>query len=159
MSMITLQSTSHNGIPSYYQTEEIIECKSIEGIPTAFEIDQEGIIGQGGNAIVYRCKEYNTGELFALKIQLAIGEQRLQRFKREIDMLRLANHEQLMSCRATGALVLHSRKGRDEEHPFAIMPLADTNLFEFIQQSPDLPSIDFLNGQYRGLSAALAVLH
>ena len=159
MSLIRLARTKPNGVIEYFETEDRINCTPIDGAEESYEIDQEESLGSGGNAIVYGCKSVGNGDSFAIKIQTNIRTERLYRFKREEQLLCSVRHQQLMSCVGLGEIVLKDSHNRTENHPFVIMPLADSNLSDLVNSEQSNLSFVRIAGQFRGLSEALAVLH
>ncbi len=157
MSRIKLTRTRQNGPAESFETEDRILCVTPDGSEVSYEIDPDESLGIGGNAIVYGCRSIGTGEEFAVKIQIDIRTNRLQRFKREERLLFSLHHDQLMPSVGHGEILLKSNRYGLENHPFVIMPLAESNLLDFINRE-DL-SFDRIAGQFRGLSEALAVLH
>ncbi len=145
-----------------FQMDSVLNSDDSFGIPMSFEIESDGLIGQGGNAIVYRCRDMDSGEDYAIKIQMAVGDNREKRFKREIHLLQTSNHAQLMSCVSSGIIMLRKMK-RDNQipHEFVIMTLAEQNLNDLVHHQDEGTPFPFevLAGQFRGLSEALAVLH
>ena len=128
-----------------------------DGFETQFEIDPDEKLGEGGNAIVYKCREKITSADYAIKIQVANYEGSEERFNREKTILRSVHHDQLMTCIASGVIemTMGRRRGR---YPYVIMPVADRNMLDLID-AQHLPSKEDLMGQFCGLSGALAELH
>lgn len=157
MNRIILARTKSNGPVESYETDDRIFCISPNGSEDSYEIDSEEALGNGGNAIVYGCRNIGNGEEFAIKIQIDTRVNRLQRFKREERLLFSLHHDQLMPSVGHGEILLKSHRYGLKTHPFVIMPLAESNLLDFINRE-DL-SFDRIAGQFRGLSEALAVLH
>jgi len=118
----------------------------------------------GGNAVVHRCAETITGEEFAIKFQLSLAPKRMQRFFREIDLLRQIQHEQLIKYIDHGEIAgrIASRRagalGRDTKLAFLVMPLADSNLTQLLRKE-NRPLYEDYIGQFKGLARALSVLH
>ena len=160
MNWITLVRTNPKGsVVESFEVNDRVDCTTIDGSEESYEIDQAELLGSGGNAIVYGCKNIGSGEAFAIKIQTNIQPERLCRFNREEQLLCSVRHEQLMSCVGLGEIVFNERRNRAERHPFVIMPLAESNLADLVKnESPNL-SFDRISGQFRGLSEALATLH
>lgn len=150
--MATLIKEDRNWV---YTTDDVVECQC-DGVEECFVIGEEKL-GEGGNAVVYKCQERSTGEDFAIKIQVLNKGTHKERFAREVRVLKAAEHEQLMSCRAVGELRLSYEK-KIFECPYVIMPVAELNLKKLIEIRGRLP-IEELNGQFCGMSDALAALH
>ena len=160
MSQITLARTRPNGsLVESFDTDDRVDCTSIDGVEESYEIDPGESLGSGGNAIVYGCRNVGSGEAFAIKIQTNIQLERLCRFNREEQLLSSLRHEQLMTCIGSGEIVLKSHKFGSEPHPFVIMPRAESNLADLVNREQNDLSFDRIAGQFRGLSEALAVLH
>ena len=136
----------------------MVECQSCDGHEFPVEIDANGRIGQGGNAVVYRCVAQMTGEEYAIKIQMQRGFRRLKRFHREVKLLNSVQHVQLMHGVADGYVHMELR-GVTSRYPLAVMPIANSNLQTLIQGTSGLLPFEVLAGQYRGLSEALSRLH
>jgi hypothetical protein len=58
--------------------DPIVECRAEDGRELVIEINANGRIGEGGNAVVYRCVDQVTGEDYAIKIQMQRGFKRLK---------------------------------------------------------------------------------
>ena len=160
MSQITLARTKPSGsVVESFDTDDRVDCTSIDGVEESYEIDPGESLGSGGNAIVYGCRNVGSGEAFAIKIQTNIQLERLCRFNREEQLLSSLRHEQLMTCIGSGEIVLKSHKFGSEPHPFVIMPRAESNLADLVNREQNDLSFDRIAGQFRGLSEALAVLH
>ena len=160
MSQITLARTKPSGsVVESFDTDDRVDCTSIDGVEESYEIDPGESLGSGGNAIVYGCQNVGSGEAFAIKIQTNIQLERLCRFNREEQLLSFLRNEQLMTCIGSGEIVLKSHKFGSEPHPFVIMPRAESNLADLVNREQNDLSFDRIAGQFRGLSEALAVLH
>lgn len=139
-----------------YAVDEIVQCRC-DGFDEQFEIDSEGKLGEGGNAIVYRCRRQSSGEEYAIKIQVVNGAKQNARFEREVEVLKAVHHGQLMSCIASGEIMMRLGKQR-QKYPFLIMPSAEQNMSDFLRCNA-IPAQEFLFGQFCGLSEALSELH
>lgn len=161
MSKITLVRTKPNGsVEESFDADDRVYCTSPDGVEESYEIYPDEFLGSGGNAIVYGCRSIGSGESFAIKIQTNTKAECLCRFNREEQLLCSVRHEQLMSCVGLGKIVLkRSHNNRIGSHPFVIMPLAESNLLNFVRNTQNALSFDSVAGQFRGLSEALAVLH
>ena len=138
--------------------DPIVECRAEDGRELVIEINANGRIGEGGNAVVYRCVDQVTGEDYAIKIQMQRGFKRLKRFCREVKLLSSVQHLQLMHSIANGNVYIESDE-KSLRCPFALMPIASSNLYALIKNLSHLLPFEELAGQYRGLSEALAKLH
>lgn len=159
MNRITLVREKTHGRAESFKTDDQVYCVSRDGSKSLYEIDSDYALGSGGNAIVYGCKNIGSGESCAIKIQIDTRSPRLQRFKREERLLFSLHHEQLMPSVGHGEIKLESEQFGKRKHPFIIMPLAESNLFDFVKNERENLSFDQIAGQFRGLSEALAVLH
>lgn len=120
----------------------------------------------GGNAVVHRCVDVISGDEYAVKIQLIVTSKRLRRFEREVELLRVSKHDQLVSYVDHGKIVATHIRGRGRSRQesrvdllFVVMPLAESNLKNLIQkQRAPLQFVDYI-GQFKGLARALGVLH
>ena len=120
----------------------------------------------GGNAVVHRCVDVISGDEYAVKVQLVVKLNRLRRFEKEIELLRVSKHDQLVSYIDHGKMaashIWGNRRAREERRIdllFVVMPLAETNLKNLVQkQRTPLQYGDYI-GQFKGLAGALGVLH
>ena len=134
MSQITLARTNPNGsVVESFTVEDRVNCTALDGTEDSYEIGPDEFLGSGGNAIVYGCRNIGSGESFAIKIQTNTQSKRLDRFNREEKLLRSVRHEQLMSCVGFGEIAMTTHRTKTENHPFVIMPLADTNLSNLVK--------------------------
>lgn len=159
MNQIDLVRTKPTGSTEAFKVDERVDCTTRDGSEASYEIDAGELIGSGGNAIVCGCRDIGSGEAFAIKIQIDTRENRLQRFAREEHLLFSLRHDQLMSCVAYGEIRVGGRNIKAKACPFVIMPLADSNLFKYIEQAEHTLPFDSVAGQMRGLTEALSVLH
>ena len=159
MNQIDLVRTKPNGSTEFFTADDRVDCMTLDGIEESYEIESGELLGSGGNAVVYGCRSIGSGGSFAIKIQVDTRENRLRRFEREERLLAALHHNQLMPCVGHGKIRLTSKRYGAELHPFVIMPLAKSNLFDHIKQDRANLSFEWLAGQFRGLSEALAVLH
>lgn len=122
----------------------------------------EDRIKAGGNAVVHKCTNIATGEEFAIKFQIVLDQKRRTRFQREVDLLRSLKHDQLIQHIDDGN-VYASSHNLDSRNiysiPFIIMPLAESNLSQYLYRSHTRPLYDEYIGQFKGLAGALAALH
>ena len=160
MSQITLAQMKFNGsVAETFTTDDHVYCTASDDVEVGYEIVPEESLGSGGNAIVYGCRSIETGEAFAIKIQVDTRQNRLNRFIREERLLLSLHHDQLMRCLGCGEVKLDRKRYGIENHPFVIMPQADANLVDLVKREANTLSFDKIAGQFRGLSEALAVLH
>ncbi len=134
-----------------YHVQEII---NLEG--KQYEIQDR--IASGGNAVVHKCTEFISGEEYAIKFQLALNRNRYKRFIQEIELSKGLDHSQLMSCLASGrikAIINNETKAV----PYFIMPLAQTNLRDYLHEMNGIIRFEEYIAQFKGLSEALAELH
>ena len=138
--------------------DSIVECRAGDGRELVIEINANGRIGEGGNAVVYKCVDQVTGTDYAIKIQIQRGLKRLKRFCREVRLLSSIQHLQLMHSVADGDVCIEF-EGKSLRYPFALMPVASSNLYSLVKNLSHLLPFEELAGQFRGLSEALAKLH
>lgn len=159
MNQIDLVRIKPTGAAEFFKVDDRVDCTTPEGFEESFEIEPGELLGRGGNAIVCGCRRIGTGEAFAIKIQIDTRENRLHRFEREQRLLVSLHHPQLMSCVGHGKIQMGGKHIRRDTYPFVIMPLAESNLSEFVKKERGKLSDEWMSGQFRGLSEALAVLH
>ena len=117
-------------------------------------------IACGGNAVIHACVDLATGTEYAIKFLLAAGFRRIRRFKQEINVIKLVNHEQLIKYIDDGSTLAEvGKEKKTKKIPFLVMPKADQNLREFIISSPNKVSYEVYIAQFKGLTSALAALH
>lgn len=139
-----------------YSVDAVVKCRC-DGFDEYFEIDPEDKLGEGGNAVVYKCRCQSSGEDYAIKIQVVNYASSNVRFVREVTVLKKVHHDQLMSCVASGEIQM-TLKGQSRRYPYVIMPVADRNMSDLIQ-GKGVPTQEVLFGQFCGLSEALSELH
>ncbi|OMF92611.1 hypothetical protein BK147_19970 [Paenibacillus sp. FSL R7-0337] len=119
-------------------------------------------LGNGGNAVVYKCVDYLTGEEYAIKFQLSLKPKRIQRFMNEVKLLQEIEHDQLIKYVASGEcegkIKMKGREGRSKRIPFLVMTLANKNLKDYLLERESIDFSEYI-AQFQGLAAALAVLH
>lgn len=117
-------------------------------------------IAAGGNGVVHKCTNAATGEDFAMKFQLDLRADRLQRFTRERELLAELRHDHLIVYEdhglAAGERVRRNRR-QPAQIPFLVMALARATLAD-IMRTGDVPQ-EVYSSQFRGLARALGVLH
>ena len=113
-------------------------------------------IARGGNGSVFRCIERSSGIEFAVKFLMQPRGRVLQRFYREVRLLRELQHEHIVRYRGTGR-TSNVGGGKGSRYPFLIMELAENSLSEFAKMAPIAPEVYV--GQFRGLARGLADLH
>lgn len=118
-------------------------------------------IRSGGNAVVHRCVDAGNGEEYAIKFNISFHQKRIDRFKQEIEIIKQLNHDQIIRYIDSGAIEgQSSKRGQGvREILFLIMPLAETNLAEYIKENRARISYATYIGQFKGLCEALAQLH
>lgn len=115
------------GRATSYVTSDVIECRCKDQ-DLSFEINQDEKLGEGGNAIVYKCVERLRRDEWAIKIQVETGRKRIKRFAREVRLLEHSQHDQLMRSKAAGDLEVELKGGNRVACPFVVMPIAELNL-------------------------------
>ncbi|MHB8882316.1 MAG: serine/threonine protein kinase [Thermodesulfovibrionales bacterium] len=150
-------------IPLYleHKKHEIYRIKeqvtSTDGI--IYEVSDR--IRSGGNAVVHRCFDAGTGDEYAIKLNLSFQQRRLDRFRQEIEIIKQLSHDQIIRYIDSGSINgLSTRRGvGSKEILFLIMPLAETNLAEYIKENRARISYATYIGQFKGLCEALSQLH
>lgn len=113
-------------------------------------------IARGGNGSVFRCVERSTGDEYAVKFLMNSGRKVLNRFFREIRLLKELKHEHIVRYRGAGR-TKPADSTRGMRFPFLIMEIADANLYDSAQRAKIAPEVYV--GQFRGLARGLADLH
>lgn len=138
----------------YFETPELLTSKN----GRVYEIGDR--IAAGGNGVVHKCTNAATGEDFAVKFQLDLRADRLQRFARERELLSGLQHDHLIVYEDHGAIEGHRvrrSRGTPATIPYIVMALARATLAE-IMRTEDVPQ-EVYTSQFRGLAHALGVLH
>ena len=131
------------------------EIRTEEGYP--YEI--EDWIGRGGNATVFSGRQRSTGEECAIKFLMNTGWRNTKRFLREVKLLKSMSGDHITRYHGTGRVTVRHHKGsRDNQLPFVVMELADSNLQDVMREEGPM-SYERYAGQFRGLAGALASLH
>lgn len=134
----------------YYINETITTTKG-----TQYEINER--INSGGNAVVHKCVDINSGDEFAVKFNLTTSKKRISRFIQEIEVLKNVQHEQLMQYIDDGSVLAETKKSGKKDLFFLIMPLAERNLSNYLE-AQKVPYEEYI-AQFKGLVAALKALH
>lgn len=124
------------------------------------EYEIQDRINNGGNAVLHKCVNRITGDEYAIKFLLKLNRKMRRRFKQEIEALRVLRHEHLMKYIGHGFVIGKNIRNKEEKNitiPFLIMPLAESNLAEYIKTNKIL--YDEYIAQFKGLVSALAELH
>ena len=120
----------------------------------------ENWINRGGNAAIFKCRERISGDEYAVKFLLKTGSNNLERFQREIRLLRLVEGDHIVKYHGTGWIEgVENMSSRVREVPFVIMGLASRNLKQFMNSVAKPLHYEVYAGQFRGLATALASLH
>ena len=127
-----------------------------------YSYDLEDWIGRGGNAAVFRGRQRATDEKCAIKFLMNTSRRNSERFRREVELLKVMQGDHITSYYGTGHVtVRHNRRNkssRDKKLPFIVMELADCNLQDVMCKKRAL-GYERYAGQFRGLAGALADLH
>lgn len=107
------------------------------------------LLGSGGNAKVYKCVNEATSREYAIKFQLKLRGNRIDRFNKEIRLNKEISHNHLIK---------YIDSGKYENHPFIIMDIAEKSLTELFKSQERFPKEEYF-AQFRGLSKALECLH
>lgn len=113
-------------------------------------------IARGGNGSVFRCTERSSGIEYAVKFLMQPRGKILQRFFREVRLLKELQHEHIVRYRGTGR-TRHIGGTRGIRCPFLIMEMAEASLSDVATAARIPPEIYI--GQFRGLARGLADLH
>ncbi len=157
---MTILYLNHKEKDDTFRIPDRIRCDS------GMEYEVEDRIRAGGNAVVYSCNSILTGDLYAVKFQLNISPNRLVRFHQEVELLKDIRHDQLIAYIDSGfaPATRTIKKGKEREEssvnlPFVIMPIADRNLKDEVQQNQKPFPYEEYIGQFKGLASALGTLH
>lgn len=113
-------------------------------------------LARGGNGSVFRCVERSSGTEYAVKFLMMPRGKILQRFFREVRLLKELQHEHIVRYRGTGK-TRHTGGTRGIRCPFLVMELAEGSLSDVAKRAPIAPEVYV--GQFRGLARGLADLH
>ncbi|RJO62135.1 serine/threonine protein kinase [candidate division WS5 bacterium] len=150
-------------VPLYleHKKKEVLRIEdyitSNEGV--VYEVSDR--IRSGGNAVVHRCVDAGNGNEYAIKFNLSFHPNRIERFQQEIEIVKQLNHEQIIKYIDSGLVTgVSTRRGvANKDILFLVMPLAETNLSEFIKINRGrIPHAAYI-GQFKGLCEALSELH
>lgn len=134
-----------------------LESEILSEDETRFELGEW--IGRGGNASVFSCTNMVSGEEFAIKFLINRSETNLNRFNKEIELLKNLKSEHIAKYKGSGKIcTFNPKKKENVDLPFLIMDLADCNLQESMKMGVSLRPEHYI-GQFRGLAQALALLH
>lgn len=122
-------------------------------------------LGEGGNAAVHECIESVSGDVFAVKFQLALHGKRRERFGQEVELLKALHDPHIIAYIADGSVNADMEFKSNKGHrgppkikklviPFVILPRASENLAQHIKAKAPIPEATYL-GQILGLSKAL----
>jgi eukaryotic-like serine/threonine-protein kinase len=125
-------------------------------------------IAQGGNAVVHECLNID-GDLFAVKFQIELKDQRRARFGREVALLKAFRHQHIIEYINDGTVLgtvftrgnkkfKPSSTLKTIDIPFVILSKASKNLTEFVKETHFIPSSLYF-GQFLGLADALAEIN
>ncbi len=148
----------------YFDVTELKRGRSLELVGDI--IDDNGHkyelgewIGRGGQAAVFSCQDSATGEEFAVKFLLNHGHNIRRRFSREVRLHRRLVDQHLVQMRGTGSVEAVDTKSSAYKVLFIVMERADGNLLAHLKANEWEIKYEQYAGQFRGLSAALAILH
>ena len=145
---------NHRKQESYSIGESV---NSVNGI--TYEVGDR--IDSGGNAVVHRCVDSGNANEYAIKFNLSFQTNRIKRFQQEIAVLENVEHDQIIKCIDKGSVIgTHSKRTtRRQEILFMIMPIAESNLLEYVKQRGVGLAYSEYIGQLRGICSALSELH
>lgn len=121
-----------------------------------YNLVQDGRIGNGGHAAVYKCIDIATEKEFAIKFQLNFSNKAIKRFENSINVLKNINHNNLLKYIDNGIVI--SKKNK--RILFMIMELYENGDLETKLckekkfYKPEIYAVQFLN-----LASALASFH
>lgn len=141
---------------SVFFIPEKVDCES----GNTYVVDE--YLNKGGNGVVYRCIELDSGEEYAIKFLLSNRESDSQRFGQEIDVLRSVSHDHIVKYVDSGQVETHiifRKKNRHFKILFLVMELANTDLRFYLESKNFRIGSEEYLGQIRGLSSALSMLH
>jgi eukaryotic-like serine/threonine-protein kinase len=129
----------------------------------AYQVGEK--LGEGGNAVVHECIESVSGDVFAVKFQLALQGKRRERFGQEVELLKALHDPHIIAYVADGSvkgdMEFKTNKGHRNPRqitkvdiPFVILPRASENLAQHVKAKAPIPEATYL-GQILGLSKAL----
>ena len=148
----------------YFDSEALLrgnffDLKSEIRAEEGHSYELEDWIGRGGNAAIFRGRQYATGKECAIKFLMNTSRRNSERFRREVRLLKVMQGDHIASYHGTGRVtVRHNRSSLDNQLPFIAMELADCNLQDVMHEEGAL-DYDRYAGQFRGLAGALADLH
>lgn len=154
----------------YFSVEELdrgnfFELQEVLLSQEGHHYELEDWLGRGGNAAVYRCRNSATGQEYAVKFLMWLGERNQRRFSREVELLKQLQNEHIVRYTGSGIAsaiaISKQRRGsrKPQGLPFLIMELAKCNLQDVMKQELVPIPYEQYAGQFRGLSRALAALH
>ncbi|WP_445435461.1 serine/threonine-protein kinase [Citrobacter amalonaticus] len=147
-------------------------CYSIPGMVITInnrKYDIGELINSGGNAVVHECIDQLSGTKYAIKFQVELRGNRLQRFDQEIQLLQSFDDPHIIGYVdhgwVKGSRIIKkpknsssSKKNADVDIPFVIIELASSSLSEFIRERSKIPPAEYL-GQFIGLTKALVKIN
>jgi serine/threonine-protein kinase len=119
-------------------------------------------INIGGNGVVYKFIEQDSGEECAIKFLLSSKDNDRQRFQQEIDVLRSVSHDHIVKYIDSGnveALTTYRNKNRNANMLFVVIELANHDLKFYLESKNFRIGSEEYLGQIRGLSSALSIIH
>lgn len=140
-----------NDNQNFYETEDFV----ISNNNIKFEIGEQ--LGTGGNAAVYDCLD-SHGNQYAIKFLLKFNRKIVERFSREIVLMKSIEHNHLIKYIDDGCVKIKTQNGHLLKCYFVVMEKADKNLLQYVN-SIDNIDYDIYAPQFRGLSEALSVIH
>ncbi len=112
-------------------SENAVEIECLPGIPDGYELLEK--LGEGGMGVVYKIKDLNLNEYFAIKIfkqDLSKNASALKRFNQEIDAAAALSHINLISIHKIGTTA--------NGEPYLVMDYAEgTSLANLIETGND----------------------
>lgn len=158
--MVVLYRGNDDTVPSSYF--EVPDVVNDVGLARSYEVGER--IRSGGNGVVHRCIDRVTGDEYAIKFQLDLRPDRMERFRREQTVLAGLSHGHLMTYVGAGSTPCEHMTGRGSRTrraaanlPFIVMSLANCSLFDSVRNG-NVPEEIYI-AQFRGLAQALGILH
>lgn len=114
-------------------------------------------IGAGGNGAVYECID-STGSIYAIKFLLRFSKKIIERFSREVSLMKEVQHPHLIQYIDSGEIKGIDARDREYNIKFVVMERADCNLLEYMKTTQKVEYAVY-SAQFKGLCGALAELH
>lgn len=149
----------------FWQSPVTKVALTVTGSKARYELEE--VMGSGGNGVVVRAIDSNSGSEVAIKFLLKRNTEDNKRFQREINFLKSSDHPAIVSLidegMAQGQTFSRDQRGerprRKVDIPFFVMPLANENLLQFLRRKEwRLEPYEYL-GNLTSLADGLAQAH